>query len=140
MEILSTWWQQQQQKLPSEMVLSPALFWPTVRKNCSSDREKKTFEIIGGKQRIWKKIYVSLNRTIYLNSKRSVQLSDPKEVRKKLCSSSMMSLVGLVVPSFLVLSRHVSDSCVDLAREKSLVLLKIIWYKSCLEMFFKKII
>ena len=46
--------------------------------------------------------------------------------KKNSCGSSMTSLVGLVVPSFLVLSRHVSDSCVDLAREKSLVLLKII--------------
>ena len=41
-------------------ILLPKLFWPTVRKNCSSDREKlfKTFEI---------------TTTIYSNSERSGQ-------------------------------------------------------------------
>ena len=42
----------------------PKLFWPAVRKNCSSDREK-TFEIRGWRQRICKKFEIT--RTIYSN-------------------------------------------------------------------------
>ena len=50
--------------------LLPKLFWPTVRKNCSSDQEK-LFEIQGWRPRIWK--IFEITRTIYSNSERSEQ-------------------------------------------------------------------
>ena len=46
--------------------LLPKLFWPTVRKKCSSDREKLLkFEAAG---REFAKFLRSLNRTIYSNN------------------------------------------------------------------------
>ena len=50
-------------------ILLPKLFWPTVRKNCSSDR--KTFEIRGWRPRICK--IFQITRTIYSNSEMSEQ-------------------------------------------------------------------
>ena len=46
-------------------ILLPKLFWPTVRKNCSSDREKKPFEIRGWRPRICK--IFEITRTIFAN-------------------------------------------------------------------------
>ena len=54
----------------SNLFLLPKLFWPTVRKNCSSDWEK-TFEIRGWKLRIFK--IFEITWTIYSNSERSEQ-------------------------------------------------------------------
>ena len=51
-------------------ILLPKLFWPTVRKHCSSDREK-LFEIWGWRPRIFKNFEIT--RTIYSNSERSEQ-------------------------------------------------------------------
>ena len=51
-------------------ILLANLFWPTVRKNCSSDRGK-TFEIRGCRPRICKNFETT--RTIYSNSERSEQ-------------------------------------------------------------------
>ena len=51
-------------------ILLPKLFWPTVRENCSSDREK--LEIRGWRPRICKTFEIT--RTIYSNSERSEQL------------------------------------------------------------------
>ena len=51
-------------------ILLPKLFWPTVRKNCSSD-QKKTFEIWGWRPRICK--IFEIFRTIYSNHERSEQ-------------------------------------------------------------------
>ena len=53
-------------------ILLPKLFWPTVRKNCSSDWEKLLkFE---AEDREFAKILRSLFRTIYSNSERSEQV------------------------------------------------------------------
>ena len=49
-------------------ILLPKLFWPTVRKNCSSDWEKK---IRGWRSRICK--FLEIAWTIYSNSERSEQ-------------------------------------------------------------------
>jgi hypothetical protein len=50
-----------------EMVLLQKLFWPTVRKNCSSDREKLLkFEAEGRE-------FAKILRTICSNSERSEQ-------------------------------------------------------------------
>ena len=50
-------------------ILLPKLFWPTVRKNSSSDREKLLkFE---AEAREFAKFLRLLNRTIYSNSERS---------------------------------------------------------------------
>ena len=46
-------------------ILLPKLFWPTLRKNCSSDREK-TFEIRGWRPRIYKNFEIT--RAVYSNS------------------------------------------------------------------------
>ena len=51
-------------------IFLPKFFWPTVRKNCSSNREK-TFEIRGWRSRICK--IFEITRTIYSNSERSEQ-------------------------------------------------------------------
>ena len=51
-------------------ILLPKLFWPTVRKNCSSDQEK-TFEIRGWRPRICK--IFEITRLIYSNCERSEQ-------------------------------------------------------------------
>ena len=51
-------------------VLLPKLFWPTVRKNCSIDWEKK-FEIRGWRPRIFKNF--GITRTIYSNSEMTEQ-------------------------------------------------------------------
>ena len=52
-------------------ILLPKLFWPTVRKNCSSDREKIVkFEAKG--QEFAKNFEIT--RTIYSNSERSERL------------------------------------------------------------------
>ena len=51
-------------------ILLPKLFWPTVKKKCSSDWEK-TFEIQGWRLRICKNFEITW--TIYLNSGRSEQ-------------------------------------------------------------------
>ena len=51
-------------------ILLPKLFWPTVRKNCSSDREK-TFEILGWRQKIFKNFEIT--RPLYSNSERFEQ-------------------------------------------------------------------
>ena len=51
-------------------ILLPKLFWPTVRKNCSSDWEK-TFEIRGWRLRICKTFKIT--RTIYSHSEMLVQ-------------------------------------------------------------------
>ena len=51
-------------------ILLPKLFWPTVRKNCSSDRWK-TFEIWGWRSRICKNFEIT--RTICSNSERPEQ-------------------------------------------------------------------
>ena len=51
-------------------ILLPKLFWPTVRKNCPSDREK-TYEIRGWRPRICKNFEIT--RTIYSNNERSEQ-------------------------------------------------------------------
>ena len=51
-------------------ILLPKLFWLTVGKNCSSDREK-TFEIRGWRPRICK--VFEITRTICSNSERSEQ-------------------------------------------------------------------
>ena len=48
-------------------ILLPKLFWPTVRKICSSDREK----LWGWRPRIWK--FFEITWTIYSNSERSEQ-------------------------------------------------------------------
>ena len=51
-------------------ILLPKLFWPTVRKNCSSDQEKLLkFEAEG---REFEKKF-EITRTIYSNSERSEQ-------------------------------------------------------------------
>ena len=52
------------------VILSPELFWPTVRKKCSSDRGK-TFKPQERSLRICK--IFEITRTIYWNSERSVQ-------------------------------------------------------------------
>ena len=49
-------------------ILLPKLFWPTVRKKCSSDRGK-TFEIQGWRLRICNNF--EINRTIFSNCERS---------------------------------------------------------------------
>ena len=50
-------------------ILLPKLFWPTVRKNCSSDREKLLkFEAEG-----WEFQNFEITRTIYSNSESSEQ-------------------------------------------------------------------
>ena len=46
-------------------ILLPKLFWPTVRKNCSSDIEN-TFEIGGWRPRIWN--FFEITWTIYSHS------------------------------------------------------------------------
>ena len=52
-------------------ILLPNLFWPTVRKNCSNDREKLLkFEIEG---REFAKTLRSLEQVKYSNSERSEQ-------------------------------------------------------------------
>ena len=51
-------------------ILLPKLFWPTVRKNCSSDWEK-TFEIRGWRPRICN--IFEITRKIYSNTERSKQ-------------------------------------------------------------------
>jgi hypothetical protein len=51
-------------------ILLPKLFWPTVRKKCSSNRER-TLEIRGWRPRICKTFEIT--RTIYSNSERSEQ-------------------------------------------------------------------
>ena len=51
-------------------ILLPKLFWPTVRKKCSSDPEK-TFEIRGCRTRICE--IFEITRTIHSNSERSEQ-------------------------------------------------------------------
>ena len=51
-------------------ILLPKLFWPTVRKKCSSDQEKLfKFDAEG---RFFKKFF-EITRTIYSNSERSEQ-------------------------------------------------------------------
>ena len=52
-------------------ILLPKLFWPTVRKNCSSDWEKKLKLEAEGWE--FAKFLRSLPRTIYSNSDRSAQ-------------------------------------------------------------------
>ena len=60
-----------QNNLTRNGILLPKLFWATVRKNCSSDREKVSkFEAEG---REYAKILRSVDRTIYSNSERSEQ-------------------------------------------------------------------
>ena len=51
-------------------ILLPKLFWPTVRKNCSSNREK-LLKNRGWRSRICK--IFEITRTIYLNSEKSEQ-------------------------------------------------------------------
>ena len=52
-------------------ILLSKLFWPTVRKNCSSDLEKNLKLETEGRE--FAKKFRSLNRTIYSNSERSEQ-------------------------------------------------------------------
>ena len=46
-------------ELPRNGILLPKLFWPTVRRNCSSNRERKTFEIQGLSPRICKNFEIT---------------------------------------------------------------------------------
>ena len=61
----STYW------IDNNGILSPKLFWPTVRKNCCRDREKLLKLCRGWRQKIWK--IFEITRTIYSNSERSEQ-------------------------------------------------------------------
>ena len=53
-------------------ILLPKLFWPTVRKKCSSDQEKLLKLEAEGRE--FAKFFRSLDRTIYSNSERSEQI------------------------------------------------------------------
>jgi hypothetical protein len=54
----------------SNGILLPKLFWPTVRKNCSSDREK----LLKFEAECWEfKKKIEITRTIYSNSEGSEQ-------------------------------------------------------------------
>ena len=57
-------------------ILLPKLFWPTVRRNCSSDRD--FFEIRGSRPRICKNFEIT--RTICLNSERFFWSTNVHEV------------------------------------------------------------
>ena len=71
-------------------IMLPKLFCPTVRKNCSSDREK-TFEIRDWRPRICK--IFEITRTIYSNSERPEQFFETEYFNFFTCNTCLVYLV-----------------------------------------------